>query len=331
MVDDASLREPMYISLRRVRSFVAVARFGGFRRAAEELALSQPALSSHINEIESYLGVQLFQRTTRQVRLTAEGELFLRHAERAIAELKGVEAELRTRAAIQRGRVIVAVVPSIGARVLPGMLADFMSEHPAIEVQIYDDRAEVIESHVKRSEVDFAIGPNFSHASDLEFEHVVDDPFFAIFPTTHPLAEESVVTLHQLLRHPLIAMRSGLSMRQTLDAAAASIGERFDPKHVIYHHDTLIGLVQAGYGVGALPALALPPIRAPHLSTAIIVDPPVVRAIGLITRRDKALTPVAEHFADSMRQYLRSLSESTDSFRTDLQSVIQGQLTRRFD
>ena len=111
----------MSITLRRVRSFIAVADLGGFRKAADELSVSQSALSAHIRELEDQLGMPLLRRTTRQVRLTENGEMFLGRIRRTLDDFEAIIDEMKEQATIQRGRAIVASVPSIAANVLPGL------------------------------------------------------------------------------------------------------------------------------------------------------------------------------------------------------------------
>jgi LysR family carnitine catabolism transcriptional activator len=292
----------MAITIRRLQSFITVAELGGFRRAAEELALSQPALSAHIQELERFLGVPLLRRTTRKVQLTSDGTVFLARTRRALAELDAVVAEIEERAAIQRGRISVASVPSISANVLPRILAEFTATNPGITVEIDDDRAEIIEGRVERSEVDFAIGPAPEHSTDLAFKHIVDDPFLAIFPRNHALATKTTVSLKDFVRYPIIAMRTGLNMRSVIDNAFAKSKIFLRPRHEVNHHETLTGMVESGFGVGMLPALTISIMHHPLLASALIVKPTITRQIGIIQRRGEPLSPVASQFADTLSE-----------------------------
>lgn len=303
----------MSITLRRVRSFVAVADLGGFRKAAEELSVSQPSLSAHVRELEDQLGMPLLRRTTRQVRLTENGELFLARVRRSLEDFESVIVEMKEQATIQRGRAIVASVPSIAANVLPNILSQFMSDHPGIAVQICDDRTEVIESRVRRGEVDFAISPPGDRNSELEFEHIVDDPYFAVFPKTHPLAQGQTVTLKRFGNYPLVLMRPGLNMRHVLDQAAADSGMTLRPAHEVYHHDTLTGMVAAGLGIGAMPRLTMSMVRHPQLAMARIVEPRIARSIGILKRRGEPLLPAAQKLVDATRSYLLTATEGPQS------------------
>jgi LysR family transcriptional regulator, carnitine catabolism transcriptional activator len=300
----------MSITLRRVRSFIAVADQGGFRKAAEELSISQPALSAHVRELEEQLGMPLLRRTTRQVRLTENGEIFLARVRRTIDDFEGIIVEMKEQAMVQRGRAIVACVPSIAANVFPNFLARFMKDHPGVSVQICDDRAEVIEQRLTRGEVDFAVSPSGSRNTELEFEHIIDDPYFAVFPKTHPFAQGRTVTLRRFASQALVLMRPELNMRHALDKAAAAAGITLRPAHEVYHHDTLTGIVAAGLAIGAMPSLTISIIRRPQLAMARIVDPPIARAIGILKRHGEPLPPAAQRLADATRTYLLAAAEA---------------------
>jgi DNA-binding transcriptional LysR family regulator len=298
----------MPITLRRLRSFVEVADLGSFRRAAERLSISQPALSVHIQELENELGVALFRRTTREVRLTEEGARFAAQIKRTLAEVDSLVDDLKGQAAIQRGRVEIACVPSMASQVLPSIISQFKKDQPKITVHVHDDRAEIIQRLVSKSDVDLAISPPPAHNSELVFEHVLDDPYIAVMPKRHPLAGQSSVTCEALLKYPLIMMRTGLNIREVFDEALAAWPLQSKPAYEVYHHDTLVGFVTANLGIGAMPGMTLANVRQSSLAYARITDPVISRQIGLLKRRGEPLNPAAKKFAEAVRRYMRSQS-----------------------
>jgi DNA-binding transcriptional LysR family regulator len=148
----------MNINLHQLRIFVAVARLGNFTRAAERLSLSQPSLSLHIRQLEQDLRVRLFDRSTRSVVLTRAGEDFLPTAERLLEDFQSAIASVTDLAARRRGRVTVAVLPSIAAELLPRAIALLRLRHPDITVALRDDVAEHIPARVRGGEADFGLG-----------------------------------------------------------------------------------------------------------------------------------------------------------------------------
>jgi DNA-binding transcriptional LysR family regulator len=263
-----------------------------------------------VRELEEQLGMPLLRRTTRQVRLTENGEIFLARVRRTLDDFEGIIIEMKEQAMVQRGRAIVACVPSIAANVFPNILARFMRDHPGVSVQICDDRAEVVEQRLMRGDVDFAVSPSGSRSTELEFEHIIDDPYFAVFPKTHSFAQGRTVTLRRFAGQPLVLMRPELNMRQVLDKAAAAAGVTLRPAHEVYHHDTLTGIVAAGLAIGAMPGLTISITRRPQLAMARIVDPAVARAIGILKRRGEPLAAAAQRLADATRTYLQAAAEA---------------------
>lgn len=294
----------MSITLRRIRSFIAVAEYGGFRKAAEALAISQPALSGHIHELEQEVGVALFRRTTRQVQLTDNGKTFLARVKRTLGDLDASISDLRDQATNQRGQATIACVPAIASAVFPALLQSFKRDHPDINIQLYDERTELIEKRLLLGEIDFAIAPGRANSSELCFEPIMDDPFCIVFPKGHQLSQSTSLSLKDLTRFPLIAMRPELSMRKILDSAADQLGIKLQPAYEVFNHDTLIGMVAAGLGIGAMPSLTISMVGHAGVSSLQIVDPVVSRKIGIITRRGETLTHAADTFAKRVRSYL---------------------------
>ena len=126
------------ITIKQLETFVAVAETGGFRRAAERLNLSQSAVTAHVQALEDQLGVPLFHRTTRSVRLTEAGESLLGQAGRTLAGLEETVRRFRDEAAVRRGRVTLATAPSFAGSLLPGILADFHHRFPHVAVQVVE-------------------------------------------------------------------------------------------------------------------------------------------------------------------------------------------------
>lgn len=285
-------------SLNKVRSFIAVAEHASFRRAAESLNLSQPALSAHVRNLEDGLGVSLLSRTTRSVRLTREGERFLVRSKRAVLELEGAVRELQDEAALRRGRVTVACVPTIASSMLPLALARFAERYPGVRVHILDEVAETLYQRVLSRDADLGIGPAPPRSSDLTFDTLADDHFIAVFPRDHALAGRETVALEQVVRFPFLALAPRTNVRTVLESAFAAAGHVLDPVYEVSHHYTLGGMVEAGLGVTALPSMSLSVLGHPLLESARIVEPEITRDIGILRRRGDAATPAASEFLE---------------------------------
>src|SRR3982074_3576499 len=182
------MRNLMNVDLHQLRIFVAVARLGNFTRAAERLHLSQPSLSLHIRQLEQDLGVRLFDRSTRSVVLTQAGDDLLPTAERLLDDFQSAVASVADLAARRRGRVAVAVLPSVAAELLPRAIALLRIRHPDITVAVRDDVAEHIPARARNGEVDFGLGAIDSVDADVLGSPLISDELIAVLPPAHPLA-----------------------------------------------------------------------------------------------------------------------------------------------
>ena len=290
----------IYPTLGKIRTFAAVAAQGSFRKASEQLHLSQPALSTHIRDLEETLGAKLFHRTTRSVRLTLEGERFLIHARRALDEIESGVVELRDQAMLQRGRVIIACVPSAACDMLPKVLGSFSKRHPGIQIQVLDGYAETLAQRVADREADIGLGPFVEYAEDIKFIPAKHDPFVAVFPQNHPLAASAKVQLKELAKFPLLTLAPGTNVRALLERAFANHRLPFRPVIEVFHHYTLGGMVEAGIGITVVPATAFPMLGHPQLKKAVVVNPSISREVGIMHRRDHAPAPAVEALLDAL-------------------------------
>lgn len=147
------------ITIKQIETFIAVADARGFRRASERLNLSQSAVTAHIQQLESTLGVPLFHRTTRSVRLTQAGNDLLERARRTLTDLDDTVRTFRDEVAMTRGRVLVACAPSFASSILPPALAAFQNQYPEIFIQVREAYGSEIIEAIRNNTVDLASAP----------------------------------------------------------------------------------------------------------------------------------------------------------------------------
>lgn len=305
----------MYLSLSKLRTFVSVAQHKSFRKASEQLHLSQPALSVHIRDLEEMLQTPLFHRTTRSVILTDEGERFLIRARRALEELECGLIEIRDQAALLRGRVVVSCLPSIAYYAIPPVIASFVKKHPEIEIQVFDELNVSLLRRVLSREADFGIGPHPEHNDDLQFTPILKDPFVAIVSDTHALALRSEVRLKTLIRFPIITLAQGTNVRSQLDQIFEDEGLTLKPAYETRHRATLCGLAQAGLGVAILPAMIQSMMNNSSLRSVKIVGPDIAREFGIIERRDQAQRPAVRTFISALQETLMTSDNLEENVR----------------
>lgn len=286
----------MNVSTRQLRAFMALAAERNFTRAAAASHLSQPAFSALIRQLEDSLGVRLFERSTRHVELSAEGEEFERSARRVLAEFDAAVAGMRERAARERGRVSIALLPSLAADWLPQVLADFRAAYPGIELEVADVLSEPCIEHVRSGRADFALAATRAETPELRAELFCSDDFHLVCPAGHPLAKQADPRPRDLAPWPFIHLSRTSSVRQYIDAATFP-----QPLPSVLEVDqlaTVAGMVRAGLGISVVPALTLYQFRAPDLVTRPIRWSGLTRRIYLVRRRDRGLSVAAQGLYD---------------------------------
>ena len=236
------------LPLRQVATFVCLAETQSFRRAAERLRLSQPAVSAHIRELERQVGVALVHRTTRHVSLTAEGKAFAVRAKRALDELDMASQDLRELAAVHRGRVTVACIVPLMATVVPNVVRRIKEMHPGLEVEIRDVLSGQIDQLIASGEVDLAIGPRPT-GSNRTFTRLERDYFVAAAPADHPIAARGTINLREVLAYPIILTTRNTNARAVLERAIHQIDQTLQPRFELVHHFSVGRMVDAGLGI----------------------------------------------------------------------------------
>lgn len=286
--------------LQQLEAFTAVAERGSFRAAAKHIHLSAPALSRRIDKLETILGARLFNRTTRDVELTPLGRVFLERARAALDDLESAMLGITDIAASRSGRVTVACVPSAAIHFLPSVVRTFSERYPLIRIRVVDEAASLVLASVVTGESDFGMSFMGSQVPGVAFEAIHTDPFVLAVPRGHALASRKTVAWPDLQAERLIAVARSSGNRQLLDDALAKAGVNPTFSFEVSHIATLLGMVEAGLGLAAVPRLALPPAH-PTLVGIALRKPEVTRVLGLATRRGASLKAPAKMFHDYLR------------------------------
>lgn len=292
------------ITIKQIETFIAVADTRGFRRASERLNLSQSAVTAHIQQLESTLGVPLFHRTTRSVRLSQAGNELLERARRTLTDLDDTLRTFRDEVAMTRGRVLVACAPSFASSILPPALAAFQSQHPEIFVQVREAYGSEIIEAIRNNTVDFGIGPLERDDKDISFTHILSDGFVAVLAGNHPLASKKKLKFTDILDEPVLAMPSRSTTRSLLETIFENNGRTLAPKYEMLHHQTLISMADAGLGIAVLPETAVPPSRDGTYAVVPLTQPNAKRRMGILMARGHSPSPAAAAFARMLPSFV---------------------------
>ncbi len=291
------------ITLRHLRAALAVAQHQSFRRAAEELHLSQPALSLTISELERNLGMVLFDRNSRMVRTTELGQTFLAQAGRLMGDLTRLVDWAGDVARSRRGRVVVATLASIAARAMPQVIRQCAARFPEIEVVIQDDLASRVNRSVRQGEADMGVTVQVPDgADDTLFEPLCEDPIHVVFQRTHRFSRDTAVAWRALAGESFIGLSSTSSIHAATHEEITRQGIVFERTNTFSNLATVHGMLEAGIGISVLPVLALPYAGHTLLASRPLVEPARSRQIGMLRRKDRSLSPAAEGFVEVLRE-----------------------------
>jgi len=286
--------------LNDLQAFRAVAELGSFRKAAEAVNISQPALSRRIDKLEEALGVRLFERTTRSVTLTTIGRVFAPSAEQLLDDLDVALLGIRDVSTSRMGHVTIACVPSVAYYFLPSVIANYRRRFPRIRVRLLDASANEVLGAVISGEADFGVSFMGSQEPEIEFKLLLQDRFVAACRRDHPLARKKRVTWNELYEHEYVSVDKTSGNRLLLDQALSTVAPRSPSVCETRHVTTMLGLVEAGLGVAAVPSMAMPGGYHPILTSVPLVEPVVKRRVGIVKRRGRQLTPAAQEFHQMM-------------------------------
>jgi DNA-binding transcriptional LysR family regulator len=292
----------MDISLRQMRSFVAVAKLGNFTRAAEFLHASQPTLTVQIKRLEEALQLRLFDRNPRSVNLTRVGRDLLPAFERTLQDLDSVLLELKNVSTAQLGVVRIAALPSFAASRLPESIRRFRKQNPGASFVVKDVIASALLGLVRSDEVDLGLTGGHVDFPDIEVLFKTSDEIRVVFPAGHPIGKFARITAERLAQFPLVMLDSRTSVRAVTDQAFRSAKLMPTPVTEATYMTTALGMVRAGIGITLLPSSAREINAEPGLRTRRINDPNFSRQVSLIKKKNRTLPPLSKAFAEHLAQ-----------------------------
>ncbi|MDN3609781.1 LysR substrate-binding domain-containing protein [Vibrio ostreicida] len=289
----------MSLKLQQLRHFVMVVEEGGFRAASNRANRSQAALSTSIKELEKILGQALFEAGNKST-LTPFGEICLPKIVQFLNIYTALDNDLRAAAAGQQGRVNIASVPSVAAKLIPKVLGVFCERYPNVEVSLIDDNAAGVEERLLCGEVDLALGnPSHLGAENIVFTPLLSDPIGVVCLNDNPLAQQpNGIAWQTLLKQPFI--RNGTC--RLLDATPARALSQ-NALYSVENITSLFSVLELGIGVTTLPKLAFPMHDTP-LVWIPLIDPPLERQIGIFSLNERTISPQASAFHDLCLEYL---------------------------
>jgi DNA-binding transcriptional LysR family regulator len=301
----------------RLQAFAAVARERGFSRAARALGKTQSSVSQAVAQLESELGQRLFLREGRVTTLTEAGRLLLEHAERIFVEMAQARGRLEAAAELRGGELVIGTSDTLAYHVLPPVLQAFRKRYPGVELRL-DNRPSpatavaVAERRVHLGVVTLPLPDDLRVAGRPLAERVHSQALcpqdeVAIAPRGHPLAGRKRVGLAALLPYPLLLLDRSTGARAFLDAAFAALPGQPQVAMEMSSVEVLKRLVELGFGVAIVPALAVGrEVKAGTLRALALTGLPGRRHVGLLTPAAAPLPRATAAFAELAAAVLRA-------------------------
>ncbi|OYD06481.1 LysR family transcriptional regulator [Paludifilum halophilum] len=300
------------MEFRQIQYFIEVAQREHVTEAAHTLHVAQSAVSRQIANLESELGVQLFIREGRNVRLTPMGRIFLEHAEKSVMEIEKAKLEIDEFLDPERGTIRLGFPSSLATHILPTVISAFRTRYPDVGFQLRQGSFRQLVHSVVKGEVELAfIAPVPTEEKDFEGHIFFSEKIVALLPSNHTLSDQPALRLDQLQNDSFVLFPDGFILHRIVVDACHQMGFQpvisFEGEDI----DAIKGLVAAGLGVTLLPEVTLID-SVPRGTVKIPVsEPELTRTVGTVIPNNRDLPPSEKLFHDFLKEFFAAL----DRFR----------------
>jgi len=300
-------------TLRQLEYLVAVADHRHFGRAARQCAVSQPALSKQVREVESLLGVDVFERSRPQILVTRPGEAIVEQARRVLAEARELTRLAASAQGDVTGPLYCGVIPTLAPYVLPPLLHALQERFPRLKPLLYEAQTDDLVQALRAGDLDVVLMAWPVSHDGLEGGPVFSEPFVVAAPVNHPLAHPSAIQHEELRRQELLLMDEGHCFRDHALDVCSSVEAQEDMAVRASSLTTLALMVHHGIGATLIPAMALPvefATRRNVVLRAFAAHPPM-RQVGLAWRPRSVRVELFETMMTLLRRFAQAFEITT--------------------
>ncbi|TYR80810.1 LysR family transcriptional regulator [Priestia megaterium] len=298
------------MELRQLRYFMEVAKREHVSEAADYLHVAQSAISRQIANLEAELGVSLFQREGRNVKLTSIGKLFLEHTETAMKAIDYAKEQIDEYLDPERGTIKIGFPTSLASHLLPTIISAFKEQHPNVAFHLRQGSYKFLIESVKKRDINIALlGPVPVDDHDIEGHILFTENILALVPSNHPLAERNNLRLRDLRKENFVLFPKGFVLHKIVVDACKQAGFIPNISSEGEDLDAIKGLVSAGMGITLLPESTFSE-TTPRFTTKIPVHTPEVkRTVGMIIPRNRNLAPSDKIFYEFVKSFFAMLEQ----------------------
>lgn len=277
---------------------MAVYQAGSFTKAAQDMHLTQAAVSGLVKDLEGNLELRLFERTTRKLDLSETGKSILPAVARVLSELDAMHDEVKRVKNLEQGTVRIAVTQQLASAILPGIINTFNAMHPYITVNVTDCGVEMVQQCVRDAVVDIGVGPERELGDDLTRDLLFELPFHLVMQPGHPFTKLETLRWSDLKSEELITLSGSFAELISDDLLRKSAAHLVNPKYKVSFMSTALSMVQSGLGV----TLCLPYVSDWVAQNKLVMlplqDPVIKRKFYLYSRKRSIRSPATEKFLE---------------------------------
>lgn len=287
------------MELRHLRYFLAVCEEMNFTKAAEKLMIAQPPLSRQIRDLEEEMGAPLFIRGHHNLELTEEGEMLRQYAGRIVDLADRSIDDVRQMHDGLQGTLYIAGVEGKAPNIVSGWIAEFSKEYPDVQFSLWNGNSDDVATRIHRGLSDVAVIMEPFDPDGLHCIPVYEEPWYAIFSSTHPLAESEgdTIMLAELADHELIIPSKG-SRLQEIGDWFAPLGKTVKVKARVASVLNVYELARQGVGVAIFPAAIADILHSDDVQVRKIIEPEFMARYVAIYSSEHSLSPVARKFIE---------------------------------
>lgn len=274
--------------------FKTIAELEHFTKASKRLFVSQPTLSRAISKLEDEIGVPLFERQGRSVKLNQFGQIFYERVIKAMKEIENGEQEILSYVDPNRGKLSIAFLKSLGSSTFPNMINSFLSKYPNVTFEFSQNSTNAMLNQLESGDINFCLSSITENRETIEWEHLWTEEVFAFVSKNHKLANQEVISLKDLSDEKFIALKYGYGLRAVSDRL---FEENNIKPNIVFEGEesiTIMGFVAANLGITLLPKIK--DVKLTNVKRLRVSEPNCNRPIGLAWRKNSYLSPIARRF-----------------------------------
>lgn len=286
------------MTLRQLEVFLAIAREKSFSLAAKRIHLSQPTASEHMQELEAELDTTLFTRRGRAIALTEAGRVFESYAARIMSDIADARQAVTELDGLKRGSLLIGASTTPGIYLLPGLIGQFRSRHPGIELRLDIANSRIIEERVRANELDLGVvgGHELARGESCLAAGLVDE-LVLVVPPHHPWARRRDIAPTVLAEQPLLVREEGSATRRVMERSLAHAGVKYAVRMELGHTEAIKQAVIAGLGVAFVSVYAVNgEVATGRLAALRLRGLPIRRHFHVIHNDGRALGASARAF-----------------------------------